>query len=363
MNNINAIKFKSMSKWMPAVLLFAFFFLINGISTLQAQNEVVFYIDTVGFSVDPGDAELFTIPVRVSNFTNVSGAQVEITSTAFPDATIEGIVAGDGLPANSFNSSIVGGGSAMSSVFLFLDINGDGFTLADDEIYFDMLVRISGGLSSCVSFSFDLVDVVRADNPGVSIPFEAIGGLCLLQVVGVSGTVTTSTGTPLGNVRIQAFGQSMTLNDTTDATGLYLIGGLEIGGNYTVTAVQNLDEIERADRIQGVNVADVVTIRRHILNLETFTSVYQYIAADVNNDGVVSTMDLIQLQSYILVKIDAFTNNDFWRFIPASIVFPDPNDPLSSPIPSSIILMDVGGELSGESFIGVKIGDADFSGN
>lgn len=363
MHTINTIKLKEITKRIPAVFLMACFFLIGGTSTLQGQNEVVFYVDTLGFTEDPGDGELYTIPIRTVNFTNVTGAQVEMSSTAFPGATIEAVVPNPSLPANSFNSSIVGGGAAMSSVFLFLDINGDGFTLADDDVYFSLVVRISGGLSNCVSFSFDLVDVVRADNPGVSIPFEAIGGLCLLQTVGVSGLVTTSTGSFLENIRIQAFSQTMTLNDTTDATGQYQISGLEVGGNYTVTAVQNLNEVERADRIQGVNVADVVIIRRHILNIETFTSPYQYIAADVNNDGVVSTMDLIQLQSYILVKIDAFTNNDYWRFIPASFIFADPNNPLALPIPDSIDLLNIAVDLTGQSFIGVKIGDADFSGN
>lgn len=354
MNNINLLK---------CIPLFAFFILISGISTVKGQNEVVLYIDTLGFSVDPGDTELYTIPVRIGNFTNISGAQVNISSTAFPNAAIESIIPSAELPANSFISSISGGGAAMSSIFLFLDMNGDGLTLADNEIYFSLVVRIPGGLSNnCISFSFDLVDVVRADNPGVTIPFVSIGGVCLLNAIGISGFVTTPTGAPLENIRIQAYSQTMTANDTTNAAGQYFISGLEIGDNYTIVGVQNLEEVTRADRIQGINVADVVVMRRHILNIENFTSPYQYIAADINNDGTVTTMDLIQLQSYILVKIDAFTNNDFWRFIPASFI-PDPNDPLGAPIPDSIEVLNLGGDLSGQSFIGVKIGDADFSSN
>lgn len=51
---------------------------------------------------------------------------------------------------------------------------------------------------------------------------------------------------------------------------------------------------------EGVTTADLVRIRWHLLGREEFTAAWQYIAADINNSGSVSTFDLILLSRLIL---------------------------------------------------------------
>lgn len=51
---------------------------------------------------------------------------------------------------------------------------------------------------------------------------------------------------------------------------------------------------------EGVTTADLVRIRWHLLGREEFTAAWQYIAADINNSGSVSTLDLILLNRLIL---------------------------------------------------------------
>ncbi len=110
------------------------------------------------------------------------------------------------------------------------------------------------------------------------------------------------------------------------------------------------------DPLNGVSTFDLIQIHRHILNIKTFDSPYQYIAADINRSGTITTLDLIQLRKVIL-GIDAnFANNSSWRFINADHIFQDPNDPLKEYLPETIRIGLLYNRHNVE-FIGIKIGD------
>ena len=47
----------------------------------------------------------------------------------------------------------------------------------------------------------------------------------------------------------------------------------------------------------GVNIADAVLIQRHVAALSLFTDPYKFIAADVNCDGMVNTVDYVKISS------------------------------------------------------------------
>jgi len=115
-----------------------------------------------------------------------------------------------------------------------------------------------------------------------------------------------------------------------------------------------------SDPLNGVSTFDLIQIQKHILNLKTFDSPFQYIAADVNRSGTVSTLDVIQLRKLIL-GIDAnFSNNSSWRFVDANHIFRDPNDPLKTYLPEKIRVGPLDGPRN-VAFIGIKIGDVNFS--
>jgi hypothetical protein len=111
-----------------------------------------------------------------------------------------------------------------------------------------------------------------------------------------------------------------------------------------------------SDPLNGVSTFDLIQIHRHILNIKTFDSPYQYIAADINRSGTITTLDLIQLRKVIL-GIDAnFANNSSWRFINADHIFQDLNDPLKEYLPETIRIGLLYNRHNVE-FIGIKIGD------
>jgi len=71
------------------------------------------------------------------------------------------------------------------------------------------------------------------------------------------------------------------------------------------------------DPANGVSTFDVIQIQRHILNVALFTSPFQKIAADVNNSGTITTLDVILIRKLILGIISEFSEVDSWRFVPA----------------------------------------------
>lgn len=65
--------------------------------------------------------------------------------------------------------------------------------------------------------------------------------------------------------------------------------------------------------LTGVTTYDLVLISKHILSLEPFTSVYQSVAADVNNSKSVTTFDIVETRKLILGIYDTFPKVPAWR--------------------------------------------------
>jgi hypothetical protein len=142
----------------------------------------------------------------------------------------------------------------------------------------------------------------------------------------------------------------------SDVFGAYAAEELVTGSDYTITPV--LDE----NPLNGVTTFDLVLITRHILGVQLLDSPYKMIAADVNNSGTITTLDVIQLRRLILSIDDEFANNTSWRFVPAAYSFPVATNPWFESFPEVINVNDLSsGALSDQDFIGVKIGDVNGS--
>ncbi|MEE9439924.1 MAG: redoxin domain-containing protein [Saprospiraceae bacterium] len=71
---------------------------------------------------------------------------------------------------------------------------------------------------------------------------------------------------------------------------------------------------------EGVRPFHLVKLRKHILELEPFTTEAQLLAADVNSDGQIRPNDILNMQKAILELIDVFPNGTpSWKSIPAQI--------------------------------------------
>ena len=260
-----------------------------------------------------------------------------------------------------------------------IDLDGDGNP--DDgstEIWasdFD-----AGSFDNCggevtVSFSPDVNDVgatYTCDDAGINPVFlyvtdadgnqdvcettvliESVDNVCGGEDGGlfmIAGAIADENGNMLENTEVQ-INEGMTATEMTDADGYYDFAEMAAGQNFTVSPLRTHDPMN------GVSTFDLVLIRQHILNTEILDSPYKIIAADINNNGAVSTADIVELRKLILTIYDDFPANTAWKFVDADYEFADPLNPTDSGFPQAYSINNLTNDMTGIDFIAVKIGD------
>lgn len=168
----------------------------------------------------------------------------------------------------------------------------------------------------------------------------------------IQGKVTMLNGKNIPNVILSAIGGDQAQNKT-DQDGSYLIKGIT-PGMYKVFPYKN------DDPLLGVSTADLINIQKHVLGLSKLDSPEKLIAADINNDGDISSIDLLELRKLILGLYDQFPQNTSWRFFDQSIM---------ARVSDLIALKDFEkpfvearkDETIVQNFTGIKIGDVNGS--
>ncbi len=165
----------------------------------------------------------------------------------------------------------------------------------------------------------------------------------------VSGKLYRQDGKALPGVVVAITG---TVNSfaITDTLGQYSFS-LPTGGAYTIAPQCNTEPLS------GVSTFDLVLIQEYIHGNLHFTTPYPVIAADIDNNGVVTAADSLEGRNLILGATTHFPNNTSWRFVRAGYVFPDSANPFQPPYPESFTTPNLTADLTGVDFIGVKIGD------
>lgn len=80
--------------------------------------------------------------------------------------------------------------------------------------------------------------------------------------------------------------------------------------------------IKDTDPLNGVSTFDLVKLHKHLLELESFQHVVQYIAADADRNNVLTVYDAAELRKLILGVYTELPDNTSWRFVPDDYVFP-----------------------------------------
>ncbi len=165
----------------------------------------------------------------------------------------------------------------------------------------------------------------------------------------VSGTVRTVQGRPVEGAEIILEGDRIEQRRTGEE-GTYVFEFLK-QGDYQISL--RLDSSYK----EGVSTYDIVKILRHILGDEKFHSPYQYIAADVDLSGSVTTLDIIQIRRLVLSVEINFRQTPSWRFVPAGYHFANPDDPLKEPFPEVRSFYGLSGKVLDADFVAIKMGD------
>ena len=168
----------------------------------------------------------------------------------------------------------------------------------------------------------------------------------------VAGIITNTADEMIDEVRVTAEGNAaaeMMGEMTTDETGAYNFE-LEPGQNYTVTPAKNTEVMN------GLSTMDLILLGQHLLEIQPLDDPYKIIAADINNSGTVSSLDLIELRRLILRIDENFSNNTSWRFVDAGYIFNNPANPFVNTFPEILNINGLNGDIQ-QDFIGIKIGD------
>ncbi len=183
----------------------------------------------------------------------------------------------------------------------------------------------------------------------------------------VSGRVINVSGDPMVNttVFLNSNGnypqiQGSILDSTvTDANGNYTFPDLAMGNDYFVSAFN--DGCPR----DGIRVSDATKIIAHVLFVNRFSDPYEYIAADINGDEVVTVTDILFIRFLLLGVIQDFPNQDSYIITRSDMVFAEEN-PLATPWERNAFIFEVS-NLSGPAlvpdFIAYKSGDTTFDAN
>lgn len=180
--------------------------------------------------------------------------------------------------------------------------------------------------------------------------------LCPQQASGrIAGDIQTEEGEYVDNVMVQA-GSTGGMESYTGNYGFFELQGVPYGRDYSVSAYRE-DEL-----LNGVSTFDLVLVSKHILGQQRLDSPYKQIAADVNNSGSVTTLDMISMRKMILGVDNRFPNgNTSWRFVDAYYVFPDPEDAFAAPFPEAININNFSRDEMDADFVAIKVGDVDNS--
>ncbi len=174
----------------------------------------------------------------------------------------------------------------------------------------------------------------------------------------INGRIKTPLSKLIKKATLNCLGSSAS-STIVDSTGNYNFN--LNAGNYTLRPTKNND-IAKAN---GVTSIDALLTQRHILNIAKLNSPYKIIAADVNGDRQINSVDVLRIKRLILGTDTTFTSstkgNRLWEFVDSAYQFSDSTNPF--PFKDSISFTNLTSNKINQTFIGVKLGDVNYDWN
>ncbi len=194
---------------------------------------------------------------------------------------------------------------------------------------------------------------------GICVIRDSINVIFNGSSLSISGRIITANKKAITNVKINLSGNAVsTLN--VDALGNFSLGSL-LNGNYKLKPTKNND----IAKSNGVTSVDVLLTQRHILNTTKLNSAYKLIAADVDGNKAINSVDVLRMKRLILGTDTTFVStlrgSRLWEFVDSAYIFPDTTNPF--PFKDSISFTNLTSNKINQTFIGVKLGDVNYDWN
>jgi lysyl endopeptidase len=176
---------------------------------------------------------------------------------------------------------------------------------------------------------------------GVNTPVKTTGT--------IAGKVSFWTGMAMSSVKVYIGTDSA----TTDASGNFSFPNVPLNTQVSVSLAKN-DAYDN-----GLDGADILLLRRHILGINEFTSKSKLFCSDVNGSNDIDAADYLLIRRVILGITSTFPNTPAWRFVTNRTSI-DANFPFGVVEPSPL-LVTFTGNIANFDFYGYKKGDVDGS--
>lgn len=311
--------------------------------TVQVSDDAVMYVDDENWQLD---GSTLRMPIKVLSFNNVLGVQAALNLS--PTAFVNGISL---LPAAGINppdwevrqDTVIG--------FIWTATDGEPVSLADGSVLFFIAVEL--GVSSTTCLTFDWTDeylapvLVTAEGEEV-LPTLLGGSFCGTPELEVFGRIRNLNGVPMREIVVETANLG---SSTTDEQGFYGFSEIPWGTTDTLSPYSNMNPL------QGVNIVDIVTIRNHILDVDTIEDAYLRIAADVDGSATISVLDMVLIRSLILGNRDEFPSVPSWQFIPEQDELVLPAATNAVPAYRTHSPMHALTQVENQNFKGIKTGD------
>ncbi len=165
-----------------------------------------------------------------------------------------------------------------------------------------------------------------------------------------AGEVKKPNGEKVQDVTLKITGFTPLKPIFTGINGFFGVNGLPTGKNYSFQPMKDTMPTN------GISTLDILLIQKHVLGTKGLTSPYQFIAADVDKNGKVSTGDIVALRKLILGVNKNFANNKSWRFVESTYKFKDTINPLNDIFPELKQYTNLKSSTKVD-FTAVKVGD------
>ena len=109
-----------------------------------------------------------------------------------------------------------------------------------------------------------------------------------------------------------------------------------------------------------MDAGDATALQRHLVGLDTLTDMYRRIAGDCNKSSTLSTLDAAIIRQAVLLNPAALSilkNTRSWRFVPVETALPFIDLYTLPPFEETRFLPSLAGDISGQDFYGIKVGD------
>ncbi|GAB3202366.1 hypothetical protein GCM10027293_27990 [Pontibacter aydingkolensis] len=329
---------------------------INGCSSEAGTVDVtVIDVQPVTFDADSLSGYQNTevvIPVRVKGFANIVSMQYSVNW----DATVATFMAVEdfgltNLTATSFGTSQASTGKLMLS---WSDASLNAYSLPDTTVLFNLRLKLTGamGASTPVTITGTPTPIEVSEKNGFVVPVKTLAGAATVRkLLKISGKIKSEQSEGIRTVNVIASGGTTPVPFETKPDGLYEFEVMQ-NGTYTISPFKNND----VEAYNGITTLDIALIRRHILAVTALGSPYKMLAADADNSGTITTTDIATIRKVVLTIDTHFPGKRQWRFVPQNFTFSDPANPF--PFKDSVqVHTNIVKALTGQDFIGVKIGD------